>query len=60
MINNLKASKRETKTTGELNALRAKGFVPAVLYGGTSPNLKLSIEEKLLKDLKSSLHGGSI
>jgi large subunit ribosomal protein L25 len=53
MINNLKASKRETKTTGELNALRAKGFVPAVLYGGTSPNLKLSIEEKLLKDLNS-------
>ena len=53
MINNLKASKRDTKTTGELNALRAKGFVPAVLYGGTSPNLKLSIEEKLLKDLNS-------
>jgi len=53
MTNNLKAIKRETKTSGEINSLREKGFVPAVLYGGKSPNLKLSIEEKLLKDLNS-------
>ena len=53
MINNLKAIKRETKTSGEINSLREKGFVPAILYGGKSPNLKLSIEEKLLKDLNS-------
>ena len=49
MMNNLKAAKRETKTKGELNSLRSKGFIPAVLYGGKSPNLKLSIEEKFVK-----------
>tara|TARA_Y100000590_G_scaffold192428_1_gene218740 strand:+ start:1801 stop:2580 length:780 start_codon:yes stop_codon:yes gene_type:complete len=53
MKNNLKAVKRENKTAGELSALRAKGFVPAILYGGKSPNLKLSIEEKFLKDFNS-------
>jgi len=46
MINSLKATKRETKTTGETKGLRAKGFIPAILYGGKNPNLKLSIEEK--------------
>ena len=50
MINDLKAIKRETKTSRELNSLREKGFVPAILYGGKSPNVKISIEEKLLKD----------
>ena len=54
MINNLKAAKRETKTKGELNSLRSKGFIPAVLYGGKSPNLKLSIEEKFVKDVLKS------
>jgi len=43
MINNLKAAKRLTETKGQLNSLRLKGFIPAVLYGGKSPNLKLSI-----------------
>ena len=46
MINNLKATKRETKTAGELSALRTKGLIPAILYGGSNPSLKLSIEEK--------------
>ena len=54
MINNLKAAKRETKTKGELNILRSKGFIPAVLYGGKTPNLKLSIEEKFVKDVLKS------
>ena len=54
MINNLKAAKRETKTKGQLNALRSKGFIPAVLYGGKTPNLKLSIEEKFVKDVLKS------
>ena len=51
MINNLKASKRETKTKGQINALRSKGFIPAILYGGKSPNLKLSISEKFVDDV---------
>ena len=51
MINNLKAAIRDTKTKSDLNSLRSKGFIPAVLYGGKSPNLKLSIEEKIIKDV---------
>ncbi len=51
MINNLKAAKRETKTKGQLNSLRSKGFIPAILYGGKNPNLKLTIEEKFVKDV---------
>jgi len=54
MINNLKATKRETKTTRELNALRTKGFIPAVLYGGKNPNLNISIEEKHIKNILNS------
>ena len=50
MTNNLKATKRETKTKGQLNTLRSKGFIPAVLYGGKSPNLKLSINEKFVDE----------
>ena len=51
MINNLKATKRETKTKGQINTLRSKGFIPAILYGGKSPNLKLSIDEKSFNNL---------
>tara|TARA_B100001996_G_scaffold352255_1_gene312842 strand:+ start:28 stop:792 length:765 start_codon:yes stop_codon:yes gene_type:complete len=54
MINNLKATKRDSKTTGELNVLRNKGFIPAVLYGGKNPNLKISIEEKRLNNIFNS------
>ena len=48
MTNNLKATKRESKTSGDLNNLRSKGFIPAILYGGNNPSLKISIDEKLL------------
>ena len=51
MTNNLKATKRETKTKGQINTLRSKGFIPAILYGGKSPNLKLSISEKFVDDV---------
>ena len=51
MINNLKAAKRDTKTKGQLNSLRTKGLIPAILYGGKDPNVKLSIEEKFIKDV---------
>ena len=54
MTNNLKATKRESKTSGDLNNLRSKGFIPAILYGGNNPNLKISIEEKLLNKVFSS------
>ena len=54
MTNNLKAIKRETKTTSEIKGLRSKGFIPAILYGGKSPNLKLSIEEKSFNNIFDS------
>ena len=54
MTNNLKATKRESKTSGDLNNLRSKGFIPAILYGGNNPSLKISVEEKLLSKVFSS------
>jgi len=54
MTNSLKAIKRETKTIGQLNALRIKGLIPAILYGGKNPNLKISVEEKYLNEIFNS------
>ena len=33
-MNTLKATKRNSITSGERNKLRSSGFIPAVLYGG--------------------------
>ncbi len=54
MINNLKATKRNEKTAGETKGLRTRGLIPAILYGGKSPNLKLSIEEKSFNNIFNS------
>ncbi len=51
MTNNLKATKRDTKTTGELSSLRSKGLIPAILYGGKTPNQKISIEKKSIQNI---------
>jgi len=53
-MNNLKATKRETATTGQLNKLRESGFIPAILYGGKDPNAKISVEKKLVKNILNS------
>jgi large subunit ribosomal protein L25 len=53
-MNNLKAIKRETVTTGQLNKLRESGFIPAILYGGKDPNTKISVEKKLVKNILNS------
>ena len=53
-MNNLKATKRETVSSGEINKLRQKGFIPAILYGGKDPNAKISIEKKLIKNILNS------
>ena len=45
-MSNLKATKRESLTTGSNNKLRAKGLIPAVLYGGKHPNQNISISKK--------------
>ena len=53
-MNNLKAIKRETATSGQLKKLRESGFIPAILYGGKDPNAKISIEKKLIKNILNS------
>ena len=53
-MNNLKATKRETVTTGQLNKLRESGFIPAILYGGKDPNANISVDKKLIKNILNS------
>ena len=48
---NLKATKRETKTGGQVNKLRSEGFIPAILYGGSQDNLNITLKKNLLKDV---------
>ncbi len=50
-MNSLEAHIRETKTKGELNAVRENGQVPAIIYGGKDENQKVSVSKKLLKGL---------
>ena len=50
-MNSLEANIRNTKTKGELSALRNNGGVPAVIYGGESKNETISVSKKLLKSL---------
>ena len=50
-MNSLDANIRNTKTKGELSALRKNGNVPAIIYGGEALNEKISISKKLLKSL---------
>ena len=45
-MSNLKATKRENLTSGSNNKLRAKGYIPAILYGGKNPNQNISISKK--------------
>jgi large subunit ribosomal protein L25 len=50
-MNVLKATKRETKSTGQINKLRSNGFIPAVLYGGKKDNLNISLKKLSLLDI---------
>ena len=50
-MNSLEASIRNTKTKGDVNALREKGEVPAIVYGGTEENQKVSLSIKKVKFL---------
>ena len=53
-MNDLKAIKRESTSSGSNNKLRAEGLVPAVLYGGKDPNQNISIEKKAIKSIINS------
>ena len=50
-MNSLDASIRNTKSRGEVNSLRQKGEVPAIVYGGTEENQKVSLSKKQIKYL---------
>ena len=50
-MNTLDANIRNTKTKGDLSAIRDNGEVPAIIYGGEAQNEKVAISKKLLKSL---------
>ena len=50
-MNSLDANIRENKSKGQLSAIRNKGDVPAIIYGGKDKNQKISISKKFLKVL---------
>ena len=53
-MNILKATKRTSITTGQVNKLRSEGFVPAVLYGGKKNNLNISLKKLHLQKIIST------
>jgi len=48
-MNSIEASIRNTNTKGEVNTLRSKGIVPAIVYGGKNQNQKISVSKKIIK-----------
>jgi large subunit ribosomal protein L25 len=50
-MNSLDASIRNTKSKGGVRSLRSSGSVPAIIYGGSGKNEKVSIPKKILKSL---------
>ena len=50
-MNILKATKRTTASTGQINKLRSEGFIPAVLYGGKKNNLNISLKKLHIQDI---------
>ncbi len=50
-MNSIAATLRETKTKGQVNALRKKGNVPCIIYGGKEENQKVSVSTKEVKAL---------
>ena len=51
MTSSLTAAPRDTKTKGEINNLRTKGLIPAIVYGGNQENKKISLDKKKVKNL---------
>ena len=49
-MNVLKATKRTSTSTGQVNKLRSDGFIPAVLYGGEKNNLNISLKKLHLQN----------
>ena len=53
-MNNLKAIKRKSLSSGSNNKLRAEGFIPAILYGGKDPNQNISVSKKEISNIINS------
>tara|TARA_B110000003_G_scaffold262177_1_gene284571 strand:+ start:555 stop:1289 length:735 start_codon:yes stop_codon:yes gene_type:complete len=50
-MNVLEATIRNTKTKGEISSLRINGSIPAIVYGGSETNQKISLSTKKIKQL---------
>ncbi len=50
----LKATKRESLSSGENNRLRAAGSIPAILYGGKEANQNISVSKKEILNIINS------
>jgi len=53
-MNSLKATKRSSNSSGQVNKLRTDGFIPAVLYGGKKDNLNISLKKLHLQEIINS------
>ena len=53
-MSNLKAKKRENLSSGSNNKLRAKGLIPAILYGGKNQNQNISVSKKEISNIINS------
>ena len=50
-MHSIEANIRESKSKGDVRSLRLKGNVPAIIYGGSEKNEKISVSKKVLKIL---------
>ena len=53
-MSNIKATKRESLSSGSNNKLRAKGLIPAILYGGKDANKNISVIKKEISGIINS------
>ena len=45
-MNSFEANIRSTKSKGDVRSLRLSGGVPAIIYGGSEENEKISVSKK--------------
>ena len=50
-MNSVDVAIRNTKTKGEIRSLREQGNIPAIVYGGTDQNQKISISKRIIRSL---------
>ncbi len=48
-MSSIDVSIRNTNTKGEINNLRSKGIIPAIIYGGKEENQKISVSKQIIK-----------